>query len=166
MFGFFQYWLLNIFHDSLVFSMFSCNQKSISCKRLLVWNIIIQMISPVKINKYYVLKAYYESSVHWIFFSDRLYFVTLKTTSGNPKSTLNTHYLSIDEEFVYENFYFDFGPLNLAMLYRYCTMLNQRLQVSLAFIFHYCFFGIVCRIRKVKSNQVLYLLILLQSKMA
>lgn len=48
---------------------------------------------------------------------DRLYFVTLKTTI-KPKSTANTHYFCVDEELVYENFYADFGPLNLSLLYR------------------------------------------------
>jgi hypothetical protein len=66
--------------------------------------------------------------------SDRLYFVTLRTTV-KPKSTANTHYFSVDDELVYENFYADFGPLNLAMLYRYCQKLNKKLKVS---------FGILC----------------------
>ena len=52
-----------------------------------------------------------------ILFQDRLYFVTLKTTV-KPKSTANTHYFSVDDELTYENFYADFGPLNLSMLYR------------------------------------------------
>ncbi|NWU38269.1 CC14A phosphatase, partial [Hylia prasina] len=56
---------------------------------------------------------------------DRLYFATLRT---KPKSTVNTHYFSTDEELVYENFYGDFGPLNLAMLYRYCCKLNKKLK--------------------------------------
>jgi cell division cycle 14 len=51
------------------------------------------------------------------YIQDRLYFVTLKT-SIKPKSTANTHYFSIDDELVYENFYADFGPLNLSLLYR------------------------------------------------
>ncbi|XP_054281100.1 dual specificity protein phosphatase CDC14C-like isoform X2 [Macrosteles quadrilineatus] len=64
------------------------------------------------------------------FIKDRLYFVTfLRITSGKPKSTVNTHYFCIDDELVYENFYSDFGPLNLAMLYRYCTTVNQKLQM-------------------------------------
>uniref|UniRef100_A0A1B6KNY4 protein-tyrosine-phosphatase n=1 Tax=Graphocephala atropunctata TaxID=36148 RepID=A0A1B6KNY4_9HEMI len=63
------------------------------------------------------------------FIKDRFYFVTLRVTSGKPKSTPNTHYFCVDEELVYENFYSDFGPLNLAMLYRYCTMVNQKLQM-------------------------------------
>ncbi|XP_068082597.1 dual specificity protein phosphatase CDC14C isoform X1 [Anabrus simplex] len=58
---------------------------------------------------------------------DRLYFVTLRTTV-KPKSTTNTHYFSIDDELVYENFYADFGPLNLAMLYRYCVKLNKKMK--------------------------------------
>ncbi|XP_073699726.1 dual specificity protein phosphatase CDC14AB [Garra rufa] len=59
------------------------------------------------------------------FVKDRLYFATLRS---KPKSTTNTHYFSTDEEFVYENFYADFGPLNLAMLYRYCCKLNKKLK--------------------------------------
>ncbi|RZF36487.1 hypothetical protein LSTR_LSTR015289 [Laodelphax striatellus] len=61
------------------------------------------------------------------FIKDRLYFVTLKTAT-KPKSTANTLYFSIDDELVYDNFYSDFGPLNLAMLYRYCTELTKKLQ--------------------------------------
>lgn len=45
-----------------------------------------------------------------------------------PKSTPNTHYFCIDNELVYENFYADFGPLNLAMLYRYCQKVNKKLK--------------------------------------
>ncbi|XP_041126522.1 dual specificity protein phosphatase CDC14AB-like isoform X1 [Polyodon spathula] len=59
------------------------------------------------------------------FIKDRLYFATLR---NKPKSTVNTHYLCTDDEFVYENFYADFGPLNLAMLYRYCCKLNKKLK--------------------------------------
>ncbi|XP_047473611.1 dual specificity protein phosphatase CDC14C-like isoform X2 [Penaeus chinensis] len=66
------------------------------------------------------------------YIKDRLYFVTLRTT-GRPRSTANTHYFSIDDELVYESFYADFGPLNLAMLYRYCQKLNKKLKsLSLA----------------------------------
>ncbi|XP_045581228.1 dual specificity protein phosphatase CDC14A isoform X2 [Procambarus clarkii] len=66
------------------------------------------------------------------YIKDRLYFVTLRT-SGRPRSTANTHYFTIDDELVYENFYADFGPLNLAMLYRYCQKLNKKLKsLSLA----------------------------------
>ncbi|XP_046862872.1 dual specificity protein phosphatase CDC14A-like isoform X2 [Xenia sp. Carnegie-2017] len=56
---------------------------------------------------------------------DRLYFSTVR---GRPRSTQNVHYFSVDDELVYENFYADFGPLNLAMLYRYCCKLNKKLK--------------------------------------
>ncbi|XP_028856235.1 dual specificity protein phosphatase CDC14AB isoform X5 [Denticeps clupeoides] len=58
---------------------------------------------------------------------DRLYFATLRS---KPKSTANTHYFCTDDELVYENFYADFGPLNLAMLYRYCCKLNKKLKLA------------------------------------
>lgn len=57
--------------------------------------------------------------------SERLYLATLRS---KPRSTANTHYFCTDDEFVYENFYADFGPLNLAMLYRYCCKLNKKLK--------------------------------------
>jgi hypothetical protein len=38
----------------------------------------------------------------------------------------------VDDEFIYENFYADFGPLNLAMLYRYCNKVNKKLKVCCA----------------------------------
>ncbi|KAM3840026.1 dual specificity protein phosphatase CDC14A isoform 2-T2 [Vipera latastei] len=56
---------------------------------------------------------------------DRLYFATLR---NRPKSTVNTHYFCTDEEFVYENFYADFGPLNLALVYRFCCKVNKKLK--------------------------------------
>ncbi|XP_041647002.1 dual specificity protein phosphatase CDC14AB isoform X2 [Cheilinus undulatus] len=59
------------------------------------------------------------------FIKDRLYFATLRS---KPKSTANTHYFCTDDEFLYENFYADFGPLNIAMLYRYCCKLNKKLK--------------------------------------
>ncbi|XP_034744447.1 cell division cycle 14Aa [Etheostoma cragini] len=67
----------------------------------------------------------YEQSGASEFIKDRLYFTTLRV---KPKNTANTHYFSVDEEFVYESFYADFGPLNLAMLYRYCCKVNNKLK--------------------------------------
>ncbi|CEL93223.1 unnamed protein product [Vitrella brassicaformis CCMP3155] len=37
-------------------------------------------------------------------------------------------YFSIDQEFLYEPFFADFGPLNLGMVYRYCRLLELYLQ--------------------------------------
>lgn len=56
---------------------------------------------------------------------DRFYFATLRT---RPKSTMHTHYFSIDDELLYENFYADFGPLNLAQLHRYCSKVIKKLK--------------------------------------
>ena len=59
----------------------------------------------------------------------RLYFVTLKTNI-KPKSTANTHYFCVDDELVYENFYADFGPLNLSLLYRWVEFLTISVKYS------------------------------------
>ncbi|XP_070105121.1 dual specificity protein phosphatase CDC14B isoform X3 [Equus przewalskii] len=56
---------------------------------------------------------------------DRLCFAILYS---RPKSSSNVHYFSIDNELEYENFYADFGPLNLAMVYRYCCKINKKLK--------------------------------------
>ncbi|XP_049628196.1 dual specificity protein phosphatase CDC14B isoform X2 [Suncus etruscus] len=57
--------------------------------------------------------------------TDRLCFAILYS---RPKSSSNTHYFSIDNELEYESFYADFGPLNLAMVYRYCCKINKKLK--------------------------------------
>ncbi|XP_042521526.1 dual specificity protein phosphatase CDC14B isoform X2 [Dipodomys spectabilis] len=57
--------------------------------------------------------------------TDRLCFAILYS---RPKSAASEHYFSIDNELEYENFYADFGPLNLAMVYRYCCKLNKKLK--------------------------------------
>jgi len=72
----------------------------------------------------------FSASSAFLFFADQLYFATLKV-SIRPKSTPDTHYFCIDDQLVYRNFYSDFGPLNLAMLYRYCHKLNRKLKVKL-----------------------------------
>jgi len=43
-------------------------------------------------------------------------------------NTSHTFYFSIDDELIYENFYADFGPLNLAQLHRYCVKLQKKLK--------------------------------------
>ncbi|KAG8595985.1 hypothetical protein GDO81_001696 [Engystomops pustulosus] len=58
-------------------------------------------------------------------FDERLYFAIV---CGKPKPTTSTHYFSIDDDLVYENFYADFGPLNLALLYKYCYKLNRKMK--------------------------------------
>ncbi|KAM6944968.1 dual specificity protein phosphatase CDC14B isoform 4-T4 [Lycodopsis pacificus] len=58
------------------------------------------------------------------FTKDQLYFAILKQ---KIKSTAERHCFCIDEELAYENFYADFGPLNLAMFYRFCCKLTKKL---------------------------------------
>ncbi|XP_073489118.1 dual specificity protein phosphatase CDC14B isoform X2 [Aquarana catesbeiana] len=62
----------------------------------------------------------------YISITDRLYFSIL--CCCKPKTNPSTHYFSTDDELVYENFYADFGPLNLAMLYKYCCKLNKKMK--------------------------------------
>lgn len=56
---------------------------------------------------------------------DRLYFTIHPVVSCK---SAHVHYFCIDSEFVYANFFADFGPLNLAMLYRYCVKVNKKLK--------------------------------------
>ncbi|XP_077548587.1 dual specificity protein phosphatase CDC14A-like [Haemaphysalis longicornis] len=58
---------------------------------------------------------------------DRLYFATVRSVE-KPVSVGSCHFFSVDEELVYESFYADFGPLNLAMLFRYCVKLQKKLK--------------------------------------
>lgn len=60
-------------------------------------------------------------------FPDRLYFATLKT-GYKPKPTRNSKYFHIEDDIVYENFYFDFGPYHLCHLYQFCKKLNEELE--------------------------------------
>ena len=64
------------------------------------------------------------------YIKDQLYFATL-SSKKEPKSTLQTHFFSTDNEFVYINYYSDFGPLNLGCLYKYCMKLNKKLQCAI-----------------------------------
>ncbi|KAM9475557.1 dual specificity protein phosphatase CDC14B isoform 2-T2 [Clarias gariepinus] len=63
------------------------------------------------------------------FIKDQLYFAVL---NQKIRSTPERHCFCIDEELSYENFYADFGPLNLAMFYRFCCKLTKKLK-SLAY---------------------------------
>lgn len=67
-----------------------------------------------------------------------LYFATVR--QGKVlRSTPETHFFCIDNELLYENYYSDFGPLNLACVYKYCKMLNEKLKAYLnkQIIIHY-----------------------------
>ncbi|XP_022199826.2 dual specificity protein phosphatase CDC14C [Nilaparvata lugens] len=58
---------------------------------------------------------------------DRLYFATF-TSLKERNNTADVHFFSIDNELVYKNFFSDFGPLNLACLYKYCVLLSTKLK--------------------------------------
>lgn len=57
---------------------------------------------------------------------------TLKTFSDWKISLSddNVFYLNVDESLVYDGFYSDFGPLNLAMIYRYIDIIRDKFKVS------------------------------------
>ncbi|KAL2092894.1 hypothetical protein ACEWY4_012692 [Coilia grayii] len=61
----------------------------------------------------------------YIAITDQLYFAILHQ---KVKSTPERHCFCIDDELSYENFYADFGPLNLAMFYRFSCKLSKKLK--------------------------------------
>ncbi|XP_062854941.1 dual specificity protein phosphatase CDC14B isoform X2 [Trichomycterus rosablanca] len=61
----------------------------------------------------------------YIEITDQLYFAIL---NQKIRSTPERHCFCIDDELAYENFYADFGPLNLAMFYRFCCKLTKKLK--------------------------------------
>lgn len=63
------------------------------------------------------------------FFSDKLYFATLEN-NYRPVSTKFSKYFHIEDEIVYENFYFDYGPYHLCHLYYFCMKLNDKLAAA------------------------------------
>ncbi|XP_057212933.1 dual specificity protein phosphatase CDC14B isoform X2 [Triplophysa rosa] len=61
----------------------------------------------------------------YIHITDQLYFAVVHQ---KLRTSPDRHYFCIDEELAYENFYADFGPLNLAMFYHFCCKLNKKLK--------------------------------------
>ncbi|XP_025206218.1 dual specificity protein phosphatase CDC14C isoform X2 [Melanaphis sacchari] len=47
----------------------------------------------------------------------------------NSLKDKDVFYLNVDDNLVYDGFYSDFGPLNLAMIYRYIGIVRDKLQV-------------------------------------
>ncbi|CAK1591175.1 unnamed protein product [Parnassius mnemosyne] len=56
-----------------------------------------------------------------------LYFATVRP-GRILKNTADIHYFCIDNELIYENYYSDFGPLNLGCIYKYCRILNEKIE--------------------------------------
>eukprot|EP00434_Breviolum_minutum_P043693 symbB.v1.2.038960.t1/scaffold6262.1/size19545/5 len=70
--------------------------------------------------------------------ANRLYWVALHTA---PKASPKVHFFSVDHEFIYEPFFADFGPLNLAVVWRFCKLVEGKLSdASLAEkrLIYYC----------------------------
>ncbi|XP_076627756.1 dual specificity protein phosphatase CDC14A [Colletes latitarsis] len=62
------------------------------------------------------------------YIKDKFYFATLSNGRKNARSNSSIHFFTIDDELIYQNFYNDFGPLNIACLYKYCRKVNKKLQ--------------------------------------
>nr|XP_003705023.1 PREDICTED: dual specificity protein phosphatase CDC14A-like [Megachile rotundata] len=62
------------------------------------------------------------------YIKDKLYFATLNNGRNYVRSTSNITFFTTDDELVYNNFYSDFGPLNIACLFRYCCKVNKKLE--------------------------------------
>lgn len=72
------------------------------------------------------------------FYKDRLYWCCLRHI---PLDTEDTHYFSTDDVLVYDPYYGDFGPLNIAQVCRYCRLMNAKLsdpQLANKRIYHVC----------------------------
>ncbi|KAF9302419.1 Dual specificity protein phosphatase cdc14a [Mortierella antarctica] len=69
----------------------------------------------------------YEASNVCEYIKDRLYFMW---TSINPVSTRRTTYLTIDNYLQYKAFFSDFGPFDIADIFRFCCLLRERLELA------------------------------------
>jgi cell division cycle 14 len=57
---------------------------------------------------------------------DRFYFTSVPF---HPPQFPDLHFFSIDNVLIYCNFYSDFGPNNLAQVFRFCQILQDKFQV-------------------------------------
>ncbi|KAF9325777.1 Dual specificity protein phosphatase cdc14a, partial [Linnemannia elongata] len=61
------------------------------------------------------------------FIEDQLYFMW---TAINPISTRRTTYLTIDSYLQYTAFFSDFGPFDMADVFRFCCLMKERLELA------------------------------------
>lgn len=61
------------------------------------------------------------------FLNGRLCWTTL-ISGPPPRDTPKFHYFTVEGQLCYEPFFADFGPLNLAMTYRYCKLVEKKLN--------------------------------------
>ena len=57
------------------------------------------------------------------------------------------YYFTLDDDLFYLSFYQDWGPLNMAMVYRACILMHELLEVSVALRVFRCGEGLICDIR-------------------
>lgn len=68
---------------------------------------------------------------------DKLFWISDRSP---PKSQSSAYFFCIDNDLVYEPFFEDFGPLNLAQTHRFCNELNKLIsdkKYSKYKIYHY-----------------------------
>lgn len=46
------------------------------------------------------------------------------TVSEKPQDTDEMHFFCTDEVFIYNNYFLDFGPLNISQIYRFCVVVD------------------------------------------
>lgn len=86
-----------------------------------------------QLRQYYRINMddfYYNAEIEYIteVIKNKLYFAsTYGETTKILKTTTETFYFTTDEELVYVNYYYDFGPLNLSCLFKFCCQLNTYL---------------------------------------
>lgn len=76
---------------------------------------------------------YYDPEIEHLteIIKNRLFFaVTYDDLKKELKCTPNIFYFCTDDELVYLSYYFDFGPLNISCLYKFCMKLNSILQTT------------------------------------
>jgi cell division cycle 14 len=61
------------------------------------------------------------------FIKEKLYFISV---SRLPAPVQNVHFFTIDQQFVYTNFYADFGPSNMSHVVRFCNFMQQKFDVN------------------------------------
>lgn len=63
------------------------------------------------------------------FAKDKLYFIwTSQDLTQRNSQSQDSHYFTIDNSLVYIPFFADFGPSNMAHVYRFCAMLDAKLR--------------------------------------
>jgi len=62
----------------------------------------------------------------FLLLSGRLFFSMMRKAPGNSSSSV--YYFTVDETLQYENFFEDFGPLNLGQLFKYCRKIQALLK--------------------------------------